>query len=104
VVDLSGTIVPIIGHFFKTMALNRASTLSSSTESMETKMRKRALPHLGVLVIAALTIQSAAAATHHARKPVRNTAPVTHQLRDAYGSAPEAVGSKSCDVIWCYED
>jgi hypothetical protein len=62
-------------------------------------MRKRALPHFGVLFIATLTIQAAAAATHHARKPVRNPAPVTHQPRDAFGSAPEAVGGKSCDVI-----
>jgi hypothetical protein len=67
-------------------------------------MRKRMLAHLGLLVIAALTIQTATAATRHTRKPVRNTAPVTHQLGDAYGSAPEAFGSKSCDVIWCYED
>jgi hypothetical protein len=67
-------------------------------------MRKRALAHLSVLVIAALTIQTATAATHHARKPVRNPAPVTHQPRDAFGSAPVAVGSKSCDVFWCYEN
>jgi hypothetical protein len=67
-------------------------------------MRKRMLANLGLLVIAALTIQTATASTRHIRKVVRNTAAVTHQLRDAYGSAPEAVGSKSCDLIWCYED
>jgi hypothetical protein len=71
---------------------------------MEIKMQKRALSHLGVLVIAALMIQTAAAATHHTRKAARNPAPITHQLRDAFDSAPEAVGSKSCDVIWCYEN
>jgi hypothetical protein len=70
---------------------------------MEIKMQKRALSHLGVLVIAALMIQTAAAATHHTRKAARSPAPITHQLRDAFDS-PEAVGSKSCDVIWCYEN
>jgi hypothetical protein len=94
----------INGHFFKTMALNQALTLSRSTEPMAIKMRKRALPYLGVLVIAALTIQTAVAATHHARKQVRNPAPVTHQPRDAFGSAPEVVGGKSCDILWCYEN
>jgi hypothetical protein len=69
---------------------------------MESKMRKRVLPRLGVLVIAALTIQTATATTHHTRKAVRNPR-VTHQMRDAYGSAPEAGGTQSCDVIWCYE-
>jgi hypothetical protein len=67
-------------------------------------MRKRVLPRLGVLIIAALTIQTATATTRHTRKAARNPAPVTHQLRDAYGSAPEAVGTKSCDAIWCYEN
>ena len=71
---------------------------------MEIEMQKRALPHPGVLVIAALMIQTAAAATRHTQKVARNPAPLTHQLRDAIDSAPEAVGSKSCDVIWCYEN
>jgi hypothetical protein len=67
-------------------------------------MRQRMLPHLGALVIAALTIQTVTASTRHIRKPARNPAPVTHQARDAFGSAPEAVSSKSCDAIWCYEN
>jgi hypothetical protein len=58
---------------------------------MEIKMQKESIAPLGVLVIAALTIQTAAAES------------VTRQLRDAFDSAPEAVGRKSCDVIWCYE-
>jgi hypothetical protein len=56
-------------------------------------MRKRVFAHLGVLVIAALTIQTATAAARHTRKAARNLVPVTHQLRDAFGSAPEAVFS-----------
>jgi hypothetical protein len=71
---------------------------------MEIELKKRALPRLGVLVIAALMIQTVAVATRHTWKAARNPAPVTHQLRDAFDSAPEAVGSKSCDVIWCYEN
>jgi hypothetical protein len=67
-------------------------------------MRKRVLTRLGVLVLAALTIQTATVAARHTRKGVRNPALVTHQPRHAFGSAPEAVGSKSCDVIWCYEN
>jgi hypothetical protein len=67
-------------------------------------MRKRILLRLGVLVIAALTIQTATAATLHTQRAARNPAHVTHQVRDAFGSAPEAVGSKSCDIIWCYEN
>lgn len=86
------------------MAQNRALTPPSSTKPMETRMRKKVLSRLGVLVIAALTIQTATAATRHTRKAARNPAAVTHQARDAYGSAPEAVGTKSCDVIWCYEN
>jgi hypothetical protein len=67
-------------------------------------MQKRALPHLGVLIIVALMIQTAAAATRHTRAATRNPAPIAHQLRDAFDSVPEAVGRKSCDVIWCYEN
>jgi hypothetical protein len=70
---------------------------------METKMRKRVLSIFGVLVIAVLTIQMATAAPRSARKAVR-PAPVTHQGRDAFGSAPAAVESRSCDRFWCYDD
>lgn len=66
-------------------------------------MQKGVLRYLGVLVIAALTIQTATAATSHSRKD-RNPAPATHRIRDAYGLAPDAVGTRSCDVIWCYEN
>jgi hypothetical protein len=71
---------------------------------METKMRKRVLSIFGVLVIAALTIQMATAAPRSARKAARAHAPVTHQVRDAFGSAPAAVHSRSCDIFACYED
>jgi hypothetical protein len=67
-------------------------------------MRKRVLTHLGVLVIAAWTIQTATAAAPHTRKATRSRAPATHQIREAFGSVPEAVGGKSCDVVWCYEN
>ena len=71
---------------------------------METKMRKRVLSILGVLVIAALTIQIANAAPPRVRKAIRAPAPVAQQFRDAFGSAPKPVGSKSCDIFWCHED
>ena len=69
-------------------------------------MRKEVLSIFGVLVIAALTIQMATAAPRSARKAVRTPTPVTHQPRDAFGSALEAVGSisKSCDRFWWYEN
>jgi len=70
---------------------------------METKMRKRVLNILSVLVIAALTIQIATAAPRGAQR-TRVHAPATHQLRDAFGSTSKAVGSKSCDILWCYEN
>ena len=67
-------------------------------------MRKRVLSILSVLTIAALTIQMATAAPRSPRKAVRAPAPVNHQFRDAFGSAANAVGSKSCDRFWCYEN
>jgi hypothetical protein len=66
-------------------------------------MRKRVFSILGVLIIAALTAQTAMAAARHVRK-ARAPAPVNHQVRDAFGSASNAVGSKSCDRLWCYEN
>ena len=56
-----------------------------------------------VAVIATLTIQMETAAPRRAPKAARAPAPVTQQFRDAYGSVPKAVGTKSCDRIWCYE-
>jgi hypothetical protein len=73
--------------------------------SMETKMRKTVLTVLGVLLIAALTIQMATAAARNARKAARAAAPATQQLRERHGlSAPAAIHNRSCDRFWCYED
>ena len=73
--------------------------------SMEPQMRKRVLTVLGVLLIAAVTIQMATAAARHARKAARAPVPVTQQLRERHGLAPPAaVHNKSCDRFWCYDD
>ena len=67
-------------------------------------MRKRVLTVLGVLLIAALTIQIATAA-RNARKAARAPVPVTQQLRERHGvSAPAVIHNRSCDRFWCYED
>jgi len=72
---------------------------------METKMRKTVLTVLGVLLIAALTMQMATAAARNSRKAARAAAPVTQQLRERHGvSAPAAIHTRSCDRFWCYED
>jgi hypothetical protein len=69
------------------------------------KMRKRVLIILGVLLIAASTIQMATAAARNARKAARVPAPVTQQPRDRHAlSAPAAIQARSCDRFWCYED
>jgi hypothetical protein len=65
-------------------------------------MRKRVFGILAVPIIAALTAQLAMAAPRNAQKAARAPAPVNHQIRDAFGYAPSAVGSKSCDRFWCY--
>jgi hypothetical protein len=68
-------------------------------------MRKRVLTVLGVLLIAALTIQMATAAARNARKGARAPVPVTQQLRERHGvPAPAATHNRSCDRFWCYED
>jgi hypothetical protein len=86
-------------------------------------MQEKVLRAIGVLLSAALTIQTATAATHGVRKATRAPHPVAHQLRDAFGSmdwpsaarsdyysaphgfsAPAASDNKSCDRIWCYEN
>jgi hypothetical protein len=87
--------------------------------SMETKMPARVLTVLGVLLIAALTIQQATAAARHAGKSARASGQVAQQRRDAVGSAqsgysyhskrqglsaPAASDTKSCDILWCYQD
>ena len=70
----------------------------------EIKMRQNALSILGVLIIAALTVQMATAAPSSARKAGRGHAPAIHQFRDSFGSAPKAAVSESCDRFWCYKD
>jgi hypothetical protein len=82
-------------------------------------MPTKVLTVLGVLLIAALTIQEAAAAARHAGRAARASGSVAQQRRDAVGSAqsgysyhskrrgvsaPAATDTKSCDVIWCYEN
>jgi hypothetical protein len=64
-------------------------------------MRGRVLTVLAALLMAALTIQTAAAA-RHGRKPARASA--TQQQGDTRPAAPAASGTRSCDVIWCYQD
>ena len=71
---------------------------------METRMRKKLLIILGILVFVGLTIQMAIAAPHGARKAGRVSPNVTRQLRDTFGSASKADESKSCDRFWCYEN
>jgi hypothetical protein len=78
--------------------------LALNKPQMETKMRKRVLSILGALVIAALTIPTANAASPRVPKAARAPAPVAHQFRDAFGSAPKPIGSKSCDIFWCHEN
>jgi hypothetical protein len=58
-------------------------------------MRKRVFAVLAVLIIAALNFQMAIAAPHGARKAVRAPAPVNHQIRDAFGSVPNAGATKT---------
>ena len=74
-------------------------------------MRKAVLTVLGMALIGALTIQTATAAARHTRKAPRETVPATQQPRErrqpsppAATAAPPATHSRSCDVIWCYED
>lgn len=67
-------------------------------------MRKSLLCVLGVIALAAFTVALAFAAPHGARRAPRVSPPVTHQFRNAFGSAPKAVESKYCDIVWCYEN
>jgi hypothetical protein len=71
---------------------------------MEAKMRKIILRIIGLLAVSTFTVQMAIAAPHSPRKAARLAPPVTHQFRNAFSSAPKAVESKSCDIIWCYEN
>jgi hypothetical protein len=81
----------------------------NGTRSMETNMRKAVLTVLGMALIGALTIQAATAAARQTRKPARVSAPASQQPRERHppsapASAPPATHTRSCDVIWCYED
>ena len=67
-------------------------------------MRKRVLTSVGVLVFAALTVQTAVAVPRSAGKVARAPAHLNHRFRQSFGYEPKAVGSKSCDIIWCYEN
>lgn len=88
-------------------------------------MRTRVLTILGVLLVAFSAIQIETAAARSVRKVARAHHHATQQPRDAFGAArwpltaqteyanhserhglspPTAVESKSCDVVWCYEN
>jgi hypothetical protein len=70
---------------------------------METKMRKMSLMILGVLAISACAIQASTAAPHNS-KAAAHSSSAAHQFRKAFGSAEKTTGTRSCDIIWCYED
>jgi hypothetical protein len=78
-----------------------ARLLFNTALSPETNMRRRVLTVLAASLMAAVTIQTAAAA-RHGRKPARASA--TQQLRDSRPAAPAASDTKSCDVFWCYQN
>jgi hypothetical protein len=76
-----------------------AARLSFTTALLaETTMRRRVLTVLAALLMAALTIPTADAARHGC-KPARGAA--TQQQGDP---RPAASGTRSCDVIWCYQN
>jgi hypothetical protein len=75
-------------------------------------MRRMVSIVAALLIIAALTLQMAAAASRSERKAPRSSAHVTRPVRDAFGSAPKATntttstttGNKLCDIVWCYDN
>ncbi len=80
-------------------------------------MRKIVLRLLGALVIVSFTSQMAGAAARSERKVVRAPAHAARQFREAHDAAPRdfapgfvapnaapGVGSKSCDILWCYQN
>jgi hypothetical protein len=71
---------------------------------MEAKMRKRFLNILGVAAVATFTVQMAIAAPYSTQKPGRVSSTAAHQFRNAFGSAHMMADSKSCDIIWCYQN
>ena len=69
----------------------------ATARSPETTMRRRVLTVLAAVLMAVVTIQTADAG-RHGRKPAR----ATQQHGD---TRPVATGgTRSCDVIWCYQD
>ena len=71
----------------------------ATARSPETTMRRRVLTVLAAVLMAVVTIQTADAA-RHGRKPARGAA--TQQQGDTRPAA--SGGTRSCDVIWCYQD
>jgi len=90
-------------------------------------MRKKVLTILGVLLVAVSMSQMETAAARSVAKKTRAAHPQAQRLRDAFAlgsvnwpstaqsnhsnhnerhglSVPRAVESKSCDVIWCYDN
>jgi hypothetical protein len=78
--------------------------LELKTAPKETEMRKRGLSVLGLLVVSALAAQVAAAAPHSGGKAARASTHLNQQYRDVFNSASKPVGTKSCDILWCYPD
>ena len=97
----------VIGLGFKAL-LKRAGRVNmcaaaarlrfTTARSPEADMRRRVLTVFAALLMAALTIPAADAA-RHGRKPARGAA--TQQQGEP---KPAASGTRSCDVIWCYQD
>jgi hypothetical protein len=94
--------VPIVGSASRRFDMVRLGP------DLETTMRKLVLTVFGVLLVGGLTMQTAAATTHHARKAVRAPVSSARQPRDAFGSVPSAApadtGTRSCDIVYCYPD
>jgi len=79
----------------------------NGARAMETDMRKAVLTVLGMALIGVLTVQIATAAGRHTRNASRTAVPATRQPRERHPPAtpaPPATHSRSCDIIWCYED
>jgi hypothetical protein len=71
----------------------------TTARSPESDMRRSVLTVFAALMMAALTIPTADAA-RHGRKPARGAA--TQQQGEPRPAA--SGGTRSCDVIWCYQD
>jgi hypothetical protein len=81
-------------------------------------MRNKFLAVLGVLLVAAATMQTTTAAARSARKAAHAPVQATGQHRDSFGSVdqpsyagqqpglskPAANETRTCDRYWCYAD